>query len=184
MKSKQTALLEELARLLKKYNARDWLLLIRLLSKNPAVLAEAIAAAKEHARIHPSAKESRSKEPAEKRAAKHRTIAKSPKAKVTKRPKTTKAKSNKGPSTVVYRRVLSRAPLGELQALYAQAYDQKGIPKSKSEIVSSLEAHLKKLPDEQRSAVLKSLFGRAPDPGDTFRRWAEIISKPKPDATR
>lgn len=177
MNSRQAELLRDVGRLLKKYDARDWRPLLRLLTSNPSLLLDAVSSVQQK-----SARKTRSKTTVQTSARSKKKVirkkaaakAESPKA----RPSGTAKKENDSAGKQsIYRQALSRASASELQALYMRAYKRKAIPKSRAELIEALEKYLRKLSDRERDLVLRSSRGGASDSQDAFRRWVEIISK-------
>jgi hypothetical protein len=177
LKSKQAELLSDLTRLLKKYRARDWEPLIRLFSARPAVLLEVVATAEERA----EKKKPRPSRADKKPAAKTRSTSLGAKTKSQQRPSTNKRvkqKAFRGSADATHRSALTKVPFNALQTLYVQAYNDKRVPKSRSEIIAALDAHIQKLSDSERSRFWLSLPNDSTESTETFRRWSEIISKP------
>jgi hypothetical protein len=177
LKSKQAELLSDLTRLLKKYRPRDWEPLIRLFSAKPSALLEAVAATEERAAKKQSQPRSAGKKP----AIKMRSTSLEAKRKSQKLPsaiKPIKQKALRGSTDMTYRSALTKVPLNALHRLYAQAYNDKRIPKGRSEIIAALDLHIQKLSDSERSHFLLSLPNDSTESTETFRRWSEIISKP------
>jgi hypothetical protein len=78
---------------------------------------------------------------------------------------------------LAYRRVLARASVSDLQALYLRAYNNKQIPKSRTELTAALDKYLKNLSKHERTQLLMSSSHTQSDPTETYRRWVDIISK-------
>jgi hypothetical protein len=185
LRSRQTALVKDLTRLLTKYSARDWAPILHLLTSNPSLLVGVASArssetkaslenrsgAKE--RRAASAKKATKSQPTRKRV--KAASAKSQKSKAVK----AKLKTRAGQDDSQYRNLLSKASISQLQTLFLQIYRDKRIPKSRSEITATLDHHLRKLPQDERAALMQSLSPAPIDSTENFQRWADIISKGK-----
>ena len=182
MKSRQAALMKDLARLLTKYSARDWQPFVRLFTSDPTLLLEAMSGGKAKT-SKTSIKQSRT--------TKRRSSPKKPTQKNSKLKPKAKGSST-SPKTVeplqadaFYRRVLARASIGDLQTLYLRAYNNKQIPKGRTELTASLDKYLRKLPESDRERVLVQLSNALDDdPTETYRRWIDIISKGRRESER
>jgi hypothetical protein len=76
-----------------------------------------------------------------------------------------------------FRRALSRASASDLQALYLRVYRKKQILKNRSELITALDKYLLRLPENERTRILRSVASTQSDPTETYRRWVDIISK-------
>jgi hypothetical protein len=79
---------------------------------------------------------------------------------------------------VIPKRMLGRVSMSQLRNLYQHAFNEKQMPDSRASIISELDDYLQKLPEDERATILISLSRTIADSTDTFRRWAQIISKP------
>jgi len=183
LKSRQSALVKDLARLLTKYSARDWQPLVRLLTSDPKLLFEAISSkASNSPKLQKVRKKVTDNSSAKRRATvktKKALAKKSSKAGVTKsiRHDRSSLKAQSDAEELAYRRVLARASVSDLQALYLRAYNNKQIPKSRTELTAALDKYLKNLSQHERTQLLMSSSHTESDPTETYRRWVDIISK-------